>query len=343
MQPTQDIQNLFDNLQQHKVLIIGDVMIDSYLFGSVDRISPEAPVPVVNVRGRDQRLGGAANVALNIKAMNATPILCSVVGKDSSADVFFKLLQKRELNAQSIIQSKDRMTTTKHRIMGNTVQMLRVDEEDTKVLNKADKERFLETIQHILETENIGAIIFQDYDKGVLSHDVIQAVIAMAGDIPIAVDPKYKNFHAYGGCTLFKPNLKELREGAKVHDFKLDKNFEQLKYTIKELMQNMQCQYIFTTLSEHGVLISEQKTGSKEITHQHIPAHVRHIADVSGAGDTVISLTALCLASNLSAYETAYLSNLAGGLVCESPGVVPIDKTLLEKELQKHWSAFKQV
>ncbi len=123
MQPTQDIQNLFANLQQHKVLIIGDVMIDSYLFGSVDRISPEAPVPVVNVRGRDQRLGGAANVALNIKAMNATPILCSVVGKDSSADVFFKLLQKRELSAQSIIQSEDRMTTTKHRIMGNTINI----------------------------------------------------------------------------------------------------------------------------------------------------------------------------------------------------------------------------
>ncbi len=176
-----------------------------------------------------------------------------------------------------------------------------------------------------------------------MSHEVIQAVIAMAGDIPIAVDPKYKNFHAYGGCTLFKPNLKELREGAKVHDFKLDKNFEQLKYTVKELMQNMQCKYIFTTLSEHGVLMSEQKTGGTEIVHQHIPAHVRHIADVSGAGDTVISLTALCLASDLSAYETAYLSNLAGGLVCESPGVMPIDKALLEQELQKYWSAFKQV
>lgn len=332
---------LFERLQQHKVLIIGDVMIDSYLLGSVDRISPEAPVPVVNVQQRYLRLGGAANVALNIKAMGATPILCSVVGQDDKAAQFLERLQIQKLETCGIVQSAARITTTKHRIMGNAVQMLRVDEEDSSPLNQNDETLLLRKIEEILHKHTIDAIVLQDYDKGVLNTKLIQAVIQLAGNIPIAVDPKYKNFDAYTGITLFKPNLKELKEGAKLNHLDISQGYEALKKANEQLLHSMQLRYLFTTLSEHGVLISERLHNEK-VKHHHIEAHLRHIADVSGAGDTVISLTALCLASGLSAYQTAYLSNLAGGLVCESPGVVPINKSSLEKELATHWNSFTQ-
>ena len=211
------INQIFENFGHQKVLIIGDVMIDSYIFGHVDRISPEAPVPVVAVKERTHRLGGAANVALNIRAMGAQPILCSVIGKDAKAITFLELLNKREMSPVGIIQSKDRITTTKFRIIGNSTQMLRVDEEIDHPLNLNDKNNLLKKVDQILKEESIDVIIFQDYDKGVIDKEVIQKVRVMAGSIPIVVDPKKRNFHHFKNITLFKPNLKELREGINEH------------------------------------------------------------------------------------------------------------------------------
>lgn len=326
------IQNIFQNFQKQTVLIIGDVMIDSYIFGSVDRISPEAPVPIVAVNERTNRLGGAANVALNIKAMDAEPILCSVIGDDAKGDIFLELLEKRKMTTEGIIQSSSRITTTKFRIIGNSSQMLRVDEEMDNPLSKNDQSLLFDRIKNIIQTTKIDVIVFQDYDKGVISKELITQVIKLAKDIPTVVDPKKRNFHHFKNATLFKPNLKELREG-------IDEQFsatdtEKLTKAVEQLQKQLNCRYFFTTLSEHGVMIS-QRNDHGHFNHHRIPAHIRNISDVSGAGDTVISLTALCLTQDLPAQEIARISNLAGGLVCEEVGVVPIDKEKLFLELSK--------
>jgi len=237
-------------------MIIGDVMIDSYLFGKVERISPEAPVPVVSVNYRSNRLGGAANVALNINSMGAIPILCSVIGNDEKSDTFIKLLEKDNLPVQGIIKSKKRITTTKFRIIGNNTQMLRVDEETESDLEIDDRKELLKRIERILENEEINVIIFQDYDKGILGQEVINTIIDLAHrfKIPVVVDPKKKNFKAYKNITLFKPNFKELKEGINLN-IELSE-IENLSCAIEQLHKNQNIEIVLTTLSEAGVFIS---------------------------------------------------------------------------------------
>lgn len=326
-----NISQIFQDFRNQKVLIIGDVMIDSYIFGKVDRISPEAPVPVVAVKERLDRLGGAANVALNIKAMGAEPILCSMIGNDLKSKTFLELLDKREMSKEGIVQSNNRITTTKFRVIGNSTQMLRVDEEIDHNLSENEEVLLLEKVKDLINTQSIDVIVFQDYDKGVISKNIIEKTIEIAGEIPTVVDPKKRNFHSYKNATLFKPNLKELREG--INDYFEANETDKLQKAVEEMQTKLNCPYFFTTLSEYGVMISE-KTGNG-FRHHSIPAHIRNIADVSGAGDTVISLTALCLSQKLSAEQIAYISNMAGGLVCEEVGVVPVDKEKLYKELTK--------
>lgn len=326
-----NISQIFTDFNNQKVLIVGDVMIDSYIFGKVDRISPEAPVPVVAVKERVDRLGGAANVALNIKAMGAKPILCTVIGKDMKSNTFLDLMKKREMTEEGIVQSENRITTTKFRVIGNSTQMLRVDEEIDEQLKAEDENLLLNRIQYILKKHKINVIIFQDYDKGVIGKNLIEKIIHLAGDIPTVVDPKKRNFHFYKNATLFKPNLKELREG--INEYFDAKETIKLKKAVEQMQASLNCPYFFTTLSEHGVMISEKT--NEAFKHTSIPAHIRNIADVSGAGDTVISLASLCLAQKLSADQLAIISNMAGGLVCEEVGVVPINKEKLFKELNK--------
>jgi rfaE bifunctional protein kinase chain/domain len=324
-------QKLFDEFSNLNVMIIGDVMVDAYLWGKVERISPEAPVPIVAVEKREERLGGAANVALNVKALGAKPILCSVIGDDSKGDVFLKLLEEEGLTADGICRSNSRITTTKFRVLGNQTQMLRVDEEITSDLNTKDTNSLIERIYQIIDRGNIDIIVFQDYDKGGITRKVIAKVIAYANEksIPVAVDPKRKNFQKYKNVTLFKPNLKELQEGLKTEIN--HKDIKELNQVVLRLQDNQNIQHALITLSEDGLYISS-RTLNQRIIHS-IPAHVRSIADVSGAGDTVISVAALCLASKCSPMEIATISNLAGGLVCEEVGVVPIKKEKLLAEV----------
>lgn len=327
-----EYRKLFDSFSSQKVMIVGDVMVDSYLFGKVERISPEAPVPVVSVNYRSNRLGGAANVALNINSMGAVPVLCSVIGDDDKADTFIKLLEKDNLPAQGIIKSKNRITTTKFRIIGNNTQMLRVDEETESDLDVDDRHELLKRIENILENDIINVIVFQDYDKGILCQEVINTIINLAKKfkIPVAADPKKKNFKAYKNITLFKPNLKELKEGLNI-DLE-PPGIKNLSRANEQLHKSQNIDIILTTLSEAGIFIS-YKNENNSFTNKQIPAHIRSIADVSGAGDTVIGLASLCLASKLPYPELAKISNLAGGLVCEEVGVVPINKEMLFKEL----------
>ncbi len=324
-----DIKKIFNAFNDITVLIIGDVMIDSYMWGDVSRISPEAPVPIVAVTKKEDRLGGAANVALNIQAMGATPLLCSFVGDDKAGHLFTNLLKQQKISSAAILKSKQRVTTVKTRVIGNNHQMLRVDEEISSPVNKNEAEQLLLTIKNLLSTKKINVIIFEDYDKGCLTPDVIKGILALASkkNIPTVVDPKKNNFWEYRNVTLFKPNLKELKEGLKL-DF--DHNdTKELGKLVGAFIKKQQIQTALITLSDKGMYTHGADT--KAI----IPAHIRTISDVSGAGDTVISLAALCVALQLPALLTATLANLAGGLVCEQTGVVPVNKKqLLTEALQ---------
>ena len=330
-QKTARYKKLFADFSKLKVLIIGDVMVDSYLWGKVERISPEAPIPIVALRKREYRLGGASNVALNVRALGAYPILCSVIGEDDKGDRFMDLLEREKIGTNHILRSSDRITTTKFRIFGNNHQMLRVDEEVEHKLNSSDNRLLLDRISESIRSGEVDCIIFQDYDKGVITPGLIKEVTALAKEkgIPVAVDPKKKNFLEYHGVTLFKPNLKELKEGLKLNADLSDPT--SVISAAQTLMNKLDCPYVLVTLSDRGVLISMRDAVSDR--NISIPAHIRSIADVSGAGDTVISVASLCLAKGCSPYEVAYISNLAGGLVCEEVGVVPVSREKLLKEV----------
>ena len=326
-----DMKNLFNSFNGKKIMVVGDMMLDIYMNGKVERISPEAPVPIVSVTKTFSRLGGAANVAQNLKALGAEPILCSVIGKDEKSNDLISLMLEHNMNTSGIVKSDDRITTTKVRIIGNNAQMLRVDTEDTFDLTEKEYDSLIDKISEIANTENIDGIILQDYNKGVMTERLIKEVISIANErnIPLGVDPKKKNFLAYQNATFFKPNLKELKEGIGISA--KDDSIEEIVKAVDALQNRLNCRYIMTTLSERGVLIKDYETNA----WHHIPAHLRKIADVSGAGDTVLSVAMLCLICKEDAYNIAALSNLAGGLVCEEIGAVPINKERLFEESKK--------
>ncbi len=322
-----NFDDLFKNFNGLKVLIVGDVMVDNYIIGKVDRVSPEAPVPVVDVTNFDSRLGGAGNVALNIKAMGGIPILCSVIGKDKEGEDLRLLLDKQGLTSRAILSSDKRKTTTKTRVLGNNHQLLRIDHEIKTEIDTLDS--FLLEEHFDRELENADVVIFEDYNKGVLHSKNIEKFIQKANTAnkPTIVDPKKSNFLTYKKTTLFKPNLKEIKEGLNIEN-NLD-TLEDVLVAVSLLEKELGNSISMVTLSERGVLIKQGEI------HHIIPAHIRNIADVSGAGDTVVSVAALCLALNTDIKTLAELSNLAGGLVCEKTGVVPIEKDALLSEAKR--------
>jgi len=324
-----NVEAIFEEFTRKRILVIGDVMIDAYMRGSVTRVSPEAPVPIINLKKTEERLGGAANVALNLLALGAEPILCAVIGNDRGAETFNSLLKEWGLSSEGIVNSEGRITTVKTRVIGNHQQLLRIDDEQVNDLSTAQENELIEKVKKII-TSKIDAIIIEDYNKGLLTKRVIESVIQLANDnnVIITVDPKKENFLAYKNVTLFKPNLKELKEGMNVQfDFLNDRNtFESSIEKLESILNN---KISFVTLSEHGVYIKDAQK------KYHIDAHHRNISDVSGAGDTVISVATLCLTAGLSIDKVAEIANLSGGLVCEISGVVPIDKERLKSEVSK--------
>jgi len=326
----ENIQKLFDNFSKLTILIIGDVMLDDYIVGDVNRISPEAPVPIVNITARYARLGGAANVALNIKLLGAKPILCSVIGNDKKSDLFLDIMNQDGLSDQGIIKSSDRILTTKYRAIGNNMQLLRLDSEITHSLSKNDEQNFCNTLQSIIDNQHIDAIIFEDYDKGVITPAIINKVISIAKEksILLSVDPKKRNFLEYNQIDLFKPNWKELNEGLQLKNCSWQD--ASLHNAVRQFMIEKQHKHLLLTLSGDGVVI--YRFENEKFDYVHLPAQVRNIADVSGAGDTVISVATLCLAMKMDMEVIAMISNLAGGLVCEEVGVMAINKEKLLKE-----------
>ena len=321
-----NLEVIFDSFNAMKVAIVGDVMLDSYVMGKVHRMSPEAPVPVLLLDKEEHRLGGAANVALNLKALGAEVYVCSVIGTDTVATIFQQLLSEAKIQNQEILQSEDRKTTVKTRVLSGTQHVLRIDQEDTSDISKSLEDALIKATKHRIDL-GIDALIFEDYNKGVLTHRVITELIAYAKEkgVKTTVDPKKDNFLSYRGVNLFKPNLKEIKEG-------LDVNIDVVNHPnslvdgAKKLRETLDHELTLITLSEHGVFI---ENGS---TWKIIPAHLREITDVSGAGDTVIAVATLCLIAGLTPTEIASIANLSGGLVCEHSGVVSVDKAALLNE-----------
>ena len=320
------ITSFRDRLPNLRVLVVGDLMLDRYLWGNVSRISPEAPVPVVDVSRIESRPGGAANVALNLGAMGAQVAVCGVVGNDDNGKTLLGHLQSNGFNIDLVKAIEGRITTAKTRVIGNNQQILRVDHE---VVDPIPFDLSFELEAGIVASiADFDAVIFEDYDKGLLSPDFIRAVTDAANQagVPSIVDPKFSNFLAYSGVTLFKPNLKELNEALGIRVAKHDLNG--VLRAVEELRLRMPHENTLITLSEHGVIAVDGQLASV-----HIPAHFRKITDVSGAGDTVVAVMALGLAAGLPLLEAAEIANLAGGLVCEEVGVVPVDRARLFSEL----------
>ncbi|MDR2814923.1 MAG: PfkB family carbohydrate kinase [Prevotellaceae bacterium] len=324
-----NFQHIFDKFNDLTVMVVGDVMVDAYLWGKVSRISPEAPVPILAGTQREHRLGGAANVALNLQALGARPALCSAIGNDREAEIFTKMLSANGLMQEGILADSTRITTTKTRVIAGTQHLLRIDEETTKPLHENLEKTFFARIERLIDSEKIDAIIFEDYDKGVITPNLISWVVTLANSrkIPTLVDPKKRNFLEYRNVTLFKPNFQELCVGLNENVDK--KSYEAVFEAAKKINRQMNVRYAMVTLSERGVLVSDGEQYSA------IPAELRNIADVSGAGDTVISVASLCLAAGMAISKVAAVANLAGGLVCEKVGVVPVNKKLLLDECVK--------
>lgn len=319
---------LFSNFSNSKVAIVGDVMLDTYWWGNVERISPEAPVPVVALKKKELRVGGAANVALNSVSLGAQTTIISIIGKDDDGKELLKLLETNHINTTHILLSDKRITTNKTRVMSRNQQMMRLDAEMTSDIDTELEDQLLQNVKEYFIAHKPDILIFEDYNKGILTPRVIAELIALCKkyNVVTSVDPKKKNFLAFKGVTIFKPNLKEVKEGLNLLVDTID--LSSLKGMHKALQQHLQHQISFITLSEKGVFY--QQDDEMKI----IPTHIRNIADVSGAGDTVIAVASLVYAATKNMHLAAEMANIAGGLVCEEVGTAPINKEKLLNECE---------
>lgn len=321
------MKDLLTRFEDISVAVVGDVMLDTYWWGHVERISPEGPVPIVALDKKEYRIGGAGNVALNLCSLGAKVNIISVLGNDEDGKLLEKLMREKGINTSALYKSDERITTNKIRVIGRNQQMMRLDSEMVSDLNEIDETRFIAQVILALKKQQPNILIFEDYNKGVLTQKTIAALISFCkeNNILTAVDPKRKNFFNYKGVDIFKPNLKEAREALNLIDNEV--NEENLRIVHALLHQKLQHKISFITLSEHGVFYQQENEAAI------LPAYIRNIADVSGAGDTVIAVAALVYAATNNKFMMAEISNLAGGLVCEEVGTVAINKEKLLKEI----------
>ena len=328
--------NALQHTHRVSALVIGDVMLDAYLIGQVNRISPEAPVPVVDVHQRDKRLGGAANVAKNLVALGAHVQVAAAIGDDPAGKEIHRLLQAKGIGTSPLVNVPNRPTTVKTRVISNGQQLLRVDEEQASELEEPWTTELVTRCQEIIANERIDVVIFEDYDKGTLTPSVIEAVLALCREkgIKTTVDPKFRNFGRYRHVDLFKPNLKEMREGLAMAIHK--DSDASLANAVERMHDQLGSSISMVTLSERGVCFYAPDHSQD---FQRIPAFEREITDVSGAGDAVIAVASVLLALDVPIWQIAAVANLAGGLVCEKVGVVTVERERLEAEWRAHAEA----
>lgn len=324
-----DLDKLFTDMSRMKVAVIGDVMLDTYWWGTVERISPEAPVPVVAVSKREQRIGGAGNVALNAQTLGASVALLTILGDDADGAQLKQLLQEKHIDTRFILESKKRITTNKIRIISRNQQMMRLDAEMIHDLDSTDEEKLQNQIERFVAVEKPDVVILEDYNKGILTKNIISDTIAFCkkNNVTIAVDPKRKNFFSYQNASLFKPNLNEAITSLNLLPEEISP--ELLADIHTQLKEKLDHDISLITLSEKGIFY--QENNNKNI----IPSHRRSIADVSGAGDTVIAVASLIYAATKNIHLTAEIANIAGGIVCEEVGTVAINKEKLLEECKR--------
>lgn len=323
-----DFRKLFASFASLKAGVIGDVMLDTYMWGRVERISPEAPVPIVSLHKKEYRIGGAGNVALNCQSLGAAVAVLSVTGDDTDGLLLRELFESNAIDASYLVSSTERRTTSKTRIISRNQQMLRLDDEVTDNLSSREESLLLEKVSQYIANEDPDIIIFEDYNKGVLTETLISEVTALCkkAGVLTAVDPKRKNFFSYHHTDIFKPNLKEVKEALNI--IAEGANGPMLEEIHKALQEQLGHSISFITLSEKGVFYQQDQ-------HQAIiPSHLRNIADVSGAGDTVIAVASLVYAATKNVHLMAEVANIAGGLVCEEVGTASISKEQLLHECE---------
>lgn len=320
----------FDELKEKfygkKVAVIGDMMLDCYFWGSVSRISPEAPVPIVEIDNEFFRFGGAANVALNILKLGGIPVPIGVIGNDNDGEIFKNLLNDSGIQADGIFIDKSRPTTAKSRVIADGQHVVRIDKESKEYISSETSQKLFAFLNRSID--DLDALILQDYNKGVLSYDLIKESIETAnnkGKI-ITVDPKFNNFFSYKNVTVFKPNKKESEDALGVK-FKTE---EDIIKAGEKLISKINSQYLLLTLGENGIALFD-----KENNYWRIPTKARKVADVSGAGDTVISTLTVALSAGADIKTASYLANYAGGLVCEEVGILPIEIDYLFNTVKK--------
>ncbi|GAB4285862.1 MAG: D-glycero-beta-D-manno-heptose-7-phosphate kinase [Ignavibacteriaceae bacterium] len=323
------IRELKENFRGKKIAVIGDMMLDCYFRGEVSRISPEAPVPVIEVQNEFFRFGGAANVALNILKLGGIPFPVGVIGADNDGAVFKSLIEQSGINSEGIFTDKERPTTAKTRVIAHTQHLVRIDKESKVAISSDIKEMILSFINNHLS--DFDAIILEDYNKGVLISDLIEEVIhtAKENNILITVDPKFNNFFSYKYVNVFKPNRKEAEDvlGMKIL------TADDVSYAGRKILELLEAEYVLLTLGAEGIAVFEKGKAEKRMSTK-----ARKVADVSGAGDTVISTLTMAMAAGADILEASYLANYAGGLVCEEVGIVPIEidnlfNTVLEEDI----------
>ncbi|MEO8822354.1 MAG: PfkB family carbohydrate kinase [Ginsengibacter sp.] len=321
-----DFEQLFAGFSKMKVAVIGDLMLDTYWWGNVDRISPEAPVPVVAVSKREKRIGGSGNVALNVRALGASVAVLSILGDDEDGIQLKQLLQENDIDTRFILESKKRITTNKIRIISRNQHMMRLDAETIEDLDDNDEEKLKNQVEKYIDTEKPDVVIFEDYNKGILTKNIIANTIAFCNEnnVITAVDPKRKNFFCYQNAILFKPNLAEVFAALNLLPETVSEDL--LSNIHSQLKEKLDHSVSLVTLSEKGIYYHQDNLKSL------IPSHRRNIADVSGAGDTVIAVAALIFAATKNVDLTAKISNIAGGIVCEEVGTVAIQKERLLEE-----------
>ncbi len=316
--------SVVDEFRDRKVLILGDLMLDHYIWGRVKRISPEAPVPIVEVNSESVRLGGAGNVVNNVLGLGGKAILCSVIGPDDAGHWLSERIQSKGGDEKGLIVEENRSTTKKTRIIAHQQQVVRYDHEERRPILRKTENRIIDYVSSRLD--EIDCLAISDYAKGVITERILKTILvsAIERDIPVVVDPKVSHFSLYQKVTLITPNHLEATQasGIEIEDE------DSLMSAGGKLLRKLGCEAVLITRGEQGMSLFEK--GGKV---SHIPTVAREVYDVTGAGDTVLSTLSLCLAAGTSLIDAARLSNLAAGIVVGIVGTAAINRERLEEAL----------
>jgi len=325
--PEIDMQNILESLRGKRVLVVGDLILDHYLGGRVDRISPEAPVPIVSLESSTGKWvpGGAANVARNVRSLGGHPVMAGVIGADREGSILKELLMEEGIDTGGVVPDPDRPTTSKTRIMSEGHQLIRLDRELTRPVPEEVAAGLMDRIRTLFG--NIDVIVLEDYNKGVLVPELISGVIRMCRmkGLPVAVDPKFVNFFHYSGCTLFKPNRLEAGRALGMEI----KSPKDAAMAGSILLKRLSAESVLLTLGGEGSVLCRP---GREPFHR--PATARHVYDVSGAGDTVIAVMSLALAAGLSLDDGVRTANFAAAVTCSEPGVYAVKPEDILREVK---------